>query len=117
MGGFRTNMKYVKVLFSNGEKFRIPATTIAYDRARYYAHRDNPNSTVTDPEWTKTYNDEKKYTLDDDSELLDWLWNNMNWEDVQQDAERVVTTDDQYVYEEHWNEISENDSNVEIVDE
>ena len=41
----------------------------------------------------------------------------MNWADVQATAERVVTTDDQYVYEEHWNDISENDSNVEIVDE
>lgn len=110
--------KYVKVLFSNGEKFRIPATTIAHDRAMYYASRDHPNGGTEDnPEWTKTYNDERKYTLDDNSELLDWLWNNMNWEDVQETAERVVTTDDQYVYAEHWMDISENDSNVEIVDE
>ncbi len=111
-------MKFVVVRFSNDDRFKIPATTIAHDRALYYADRDNPNGgTEPSSEWTKTYNEERKYTLDDDSELLDWLWNNMNWADVQATAEKYVTTDDQYVYEEHWNEITENDGNVEIVEE
>jgi len=110
-------MKYVKVLFSNGDKFRIPFTTIAHDRAMYYASRDHPNGGTKDnPEWTETYNNERAYTLGDESEILDWLWNNMNWEDVQETAEKVADVDDQYVYAEHWNEISESDSNVEIIE-
>lgn len=111
-------MKFVVVLFSNGEKFKIPFTTVAHDRATYYANHDVGMETGEHTDkWTETYKEERAYTLGDESEILDWLWNNMNWADVQQDAERVVTTDDQYVYEEHWSEISENDSNVEIVDE
>jgi len=55
--------------------------------------------------------------LGDESEILDWLWNSMNWADVQETAEKVVTTDDQYVYEEHWMEITEDDENHEVIEE
>ncbi len=111
-------MKFIKVLFSNGDRFKIPATTVAHDRAMYYANHDHPDgANKADKAWTDCYNNERRYTLDDNGELLDWLWNNMNWADVQETAEKVVTTDDQYVYEEHWSDISEDDNNVEIVDE
>lgn len=110
-------MKFVVVRFSNDDRFKIPFTVIAHDRAKYYAGRDNPDESEGSTKWQETYARERAYTLGSEEEILDWLWNNMNWEDVQQDAEKYVTTDDQYVYEEHWNEISENDDNVEIIEE
>lgn len=110
--------RYVELKFSNGDRFRIPATTIAHARATYFADHDNgkqegePNN-----EWTETYKDERAYTLGDKYELTDWLWNNMDWNDVKEDAIKMQSDDDEYDYSKHWMEINENDENYEVVDE
>ena len=112
-------MKYIKILFSNGHKFKIPAGIVANSRAKYYATHDEGELTDSNKEaWNKTYYQEAQNTLNDDFEIVDWLWNNMNWEDVVDQAKRIIEPiDNEYDYAEHWNEISENESNVEIVEE
>lgn len=110
-------MKYVKVTFSNGDKFKIPAGVVANSRAKYYADHDEGKLTDDNKEaWNKTFYKETEYTLSDDYELTDWLFNNMDWEDVKDRAEKIQGKT-KYNYEEHWNEITEEDDNVEVIEE
>jgi len=108
-------MKYIKVLFSNGHKFQIPAGVIAGDRAKYYADRDVGREDMK--AWDNKYIEEEMSIMNDEYELLDWLWNNMNWEDVEKRAERVIEEEDaEYSYKDHWMEIQESESNYEVVE-
>ncbi len=109
--------RYVEIKFSNGDKFRIPATTIAHARATHYANHDEgeQKGEHTD-EWMEVYKDERAYTLGDKYELTDWLWNNMDWKDVKEDAIAISEKQD-YDHDKHWMEITEDDSNYEVVDE
>lgn len=84
-------VKTVRVTFSNGEVWDIPAAVIADARAVYYEDRD-PNT---------TYTDEFCFTMGDNSELLDWASNNMNWEDVKEEA-RLVSNPESIDYESEW---------------
>ena len=63
--------KVMHITFRNGESFDLPCQVIAESRARYYA--------VKDPD--TTYEAELAYTLSSDSELRDWVFNNMNVKD------------------------------------
>jgi len=111
-------MKYVMIKFSNGDRFKIPAGIIANSRAKYYADSDEGKLTEDNKDaWNEVYYDETKLTLEDDYNITDWLWNNMDWKDVKANAIKMQDEETKYDYEEHWSEISENDSNVEIVDE
>ncbi len=77
-------MKSVRVTFSNGERYDIPAKVIAEDRARYYAEKFEGEEGTYDEIFEK-----EMWVLDDRLELLDWISNNMNWEDVEPYAEPV----------------------------
>ncbi len=111
-------MKYIKIKFSNGDRFSIPSGVVANSRAKYYADHDEGELTDDNKDaWNEVFYDEAKLTLEDDSELLDWLWNNMDWKDVKDRAEKLQDEETKYDYAKHWMEISENDDNVEIVDE
>lgn len=79
--------KVLQVEFSDGRVFEIPASFIATDRARYYANIDHIHKEGEN--WLKTFETEVDYALEDDFELLDWANNDMNWEDVQREAEEV----------------------------
>jgi len=109
-------MKSVEVKFSNGDRFRIPAKTIAKPRAEYYANKDVGEQEYAKPtsEWLKMYNDELHNI--DDYDLTDWLFNNMDWKDVKEDAIAISEKQD-YDHDKHWMEITEDDSNYEVVDE
>ncbi len=77
--------KFLRVTFSDSRRFDIPAHIIADNRATYYAnHDEGERKKVEDitPAWRRTYDDERKITLEDDYEIHDWAFNNMNWEDV-----------------------------------
>ena len=106
--------KYVKVTFSNGDKFKIPATTIAHERAKHFASSDVEDEKSA--EWIKVYEEERKITLDD-YELKDWLFNNMDWKDVAEDVLKVDDKETKYDYSKHWLEITEDDDNCEVVNE
>jgi len=76
---------FVQVTFSNGEGYNIPASLIAENRAEYYANKFEGDEGSYDEIFEKEY----EFTLNERLELLDWLSNNMNWCDVENEAERV----------------------------
>jgi hypothetical protein len=66
----------------DGSKWDVPAFIIADNRAKYYVEYDfkQPDNESTKEEIYKEMYEE---TLDDDSEIIDWSANNMNWSDVE----------------------------------
>lgn len=76
-------MKYLRVTFSNGEVYDIPAKTIALQRASYFAARD---ATKGDSRYDTICEQEFRFAMEDDYEIQDWAFNNMDWEDVKQSA-------------------------------
>lgn len=70
-------MKGFKVEFSDGTSWLIPLEVIAKIRTDYYAIKvDGYRSDSAE------YKKEYEYSLSSPSELLDWIANNTNWEDV-----------------------------------
>jgi len=109
--------KYVLIKFPNGDQFKIPANIIAVPRAVYYAnHDEGEQSGECSDAWTKVYDEERELALKDDYTLTDWLWNNMDWVDVKDDAIPVFPHA-QYDYSKHWMEITEDDDNYEVIAE
>jgi len=80
-----TSEKYITIQFSNGDKFKIPAHIIATDRANYYAQKDVERGDSDD--YVKSFTSEFEYTMNENSELKDWFYNNMDWVDVEAHAE------------------------------
>jgi len=74
--------KYIRVIFKNGEKYDISSDVIATNRTNYYAQVDGYEKDSS--EWVKEF----EYSLEE-SELLDWVKNNMNWSDLKDDAVRI----------------------------
>jgi len=79
----------IHVVFPNGEVFDIPAQIVADDRDRNYADEEED-----------TIGFIRRGQLDD-YELIDWLSNNMNWEDVAPFAVKV-SEPAPINYEEAW---------------
>lgn len=82
--------------FKNGETWRFPALIVARSRALYYAEADTGETRGT--EHDRVYREEFDYTMSDDSELHDWLHNNMNWSDVEDYAVLVPKEPKPYNY-------------------
>lgn len=98
-------MKFLQVLFSNGEAYNIPTESIAHPRAIYYANHDEgvqDKGVEVSEEWNKVYQSERTMALEDDGELYDWAANNMNWSDVKDDAVRVYLDDKKIDYSTEW---------------
>jgi hypothetical protein len=70
--------KFLRVTFSDGKVYDIPAEFIAKTRAEYYAKVDANRG----ENFITVYNKELKIALEDDSEIIDWAFNNMDWVDV-----------------------------------
>jgi len=90
-------MKRLKVTFSNGEIFYIPAMIIAEDRAKYHAKLDSERG---DGEYDEVYKLEIEYALSDTFEIIDWANNNMNWSDLVEHARLIDTIPADY--EREW---------------
>lgn len=69
------------VTMENGEKWSIPVSVIAQDRATYYAARDFGGDVGK-----SLKEDTAPLFSDDDYEIEDWAKNNMNWSDVEKHA-------------------------------
>lgn len=90
-------MKYIRVIMPDLSKWDIPAKVIAENRAKYYADREvedcvkslGTGQIVPPLLWNKTFQEEYKITMEDEYELKDWLSNNMNWNDVKDEAEKI----------------------------
>jgi len=78
----------LEVEFSDGRTFRVRASIIAEDRARYLANNDHPAG-ETSTNWLQTFEAEFDYALADNAELLDWANNNMDWSQVKTAAVEV----------------------------
>ena len=65
----------------NGHVWNVPLQFIADHRAKYYAERDDDT----------THQEEVDFVIDDDYEGIDWMQNNMNFEDYAGVAVKVQT--------------------------
>lgn len=111
-------MKIITVTFTNGEVYNIPTYEIAHQRATYYANHDEgeqPKDKSPSDEWSKVYENELKYTLEDDLEIYDWARNNMNWSDFEEDAVRIFPDKKKFDYEKDWLDGAELDVKVDIL--
>lgn len=80
--------KEIHIKFSNGEVYSIPAESVAEHRADYYATKFEGEEGSYDEVF-----DKEMWVLEDEIELIDWLSNHMNWEDVQDKATLEYTED------------------------
>ena len=90
--------KFLRVTFSDGMVYDIPAELIAKARAEYYAKLDADRG----EDYTKVYNEELKNALKDDYELSDWAFNNMDWVDVSAYAVMVAQENKFVDYKKEW---------------
>ena len=76
--------KQIEITFSNGDVYSVPAEVVAKDRAEYYAERFEGEE--------GTYEEiveREMQVVNDKWEILDWMSNQMNWEDVKEDTEYI----------------------------
>lgn len=83
--------------FENGDRFHVDADIIARSRANYYGTEVDGHKKGS-PGWTEEY----EYSLGDDSELIDWCSNNMNWKDLKDHAVKVDQDEVEPDYEDMW---------------
>ena len=76
--------KQIEITFSNGDVYSVPAEVVAKDRAEYYAEKFEGEEGT----YEEIIENEMK-AINDKWEILDWVSNQMNWEDVEDDAEYV----------------------------
>ena len=75
-------MKYIEMDTTRG-KYKVPLKIIATNRAKYYAENDGFEK--DSDEWKV----EMIYIMEDDYEGIDWLMNNMDFEDIKPFMEKV----------------------------
>lgn len=80
-------MKVILINAPDGQYY-LPVHVVANDRALYYESRG------------ESFKDEYNFTYTDSYETIDWLLNNMDWEDVSDDAtkfsEKVLVLEDDF---------------------
>jgi len=98
-------MKIIKFATPKGECY-IPLKFIANHRAKYYSTVDNYGK--DSDEW----NEQVDFILNDNYEGIDWMENNMNWEDF---SDHVVMLNDKVMVtdEDRW---ENSDKNIEEID-
>ena len=101
--------KYLIVTFSDGSRWKISAKHIAHLRADYYVTVD---VMAGDRTYEELYPAEYEYSLGDDSELLDWANNNMNWIDAVTVAVQIRVDPKTPNYTKEWT-----NADKEIIDE
>jgi hypothetical protein len=82
--------KWLYITFPTNDVFKLDAEVVARDRAEYYVEVDEDT----------TIQEEVEFALSDEYALIDWLQGNMNWEDVEDEVERVEV--DSPDFDEMW---------------
>jgi len=96
-------LKQLRVTFSDGVSYHIPVDVIARSRASYYAEKDTKMK--CGEEYDKVFKEEFDFTMSDNSEIIDWAFNNMNWSNVKSCA-TVTTPDNKRVnYDKEWTNV------------
>lgn len=104
--------KYLQVTFTNGETYHVSVGGIAHKIAVYYAnHDEGEQKGEPSEEWGKVYHNELKYTLGDSGEIINWARNNMDWEDLKDGAERIITENKEFDYDADYR----NDAKVKVI--
>ena len=83
--------KYLRVTMSDNSKWDLPAMIIAQNRASEIVKTDTETS----------FDEEVKFALEDEFEIMDWAANNMNWKDVVLQAQKVIEPE-AVDYQEGW---------------
>ena len=104
--------KQLVVVFSNGEKWAIPAEFIARNRALCLAVEIDGLTPGT-AEYNAEVKEEIEYALSDDYEIIDWARGNMNWSDLKGAAKKIATVEKQLDYESEWISTDNDDLSVE----
>lgn len=78
--------KDIIITFPSGYKYKVPIFPVAETIARYYTERAVEDS---DRSYDEIFEDELQRALKDDYVVQDWVKNNMNWEDIEDEAELV----------------------------
>jgi len=86
-----TKDKYLRVTMPDGSKWDVPALLIAQNRARSIVSVNTETS----------FDEEVKFALENECEIVDWAVNAMNWKDVEK-AARIVIEDRKVDYQEGW---------------
>lgn len=76
--------RQLRVTMPDGSKWDVPLQVIAESAVAYY-----PTMTITE-------------ALDDEGFLIDWAANNMNWDDVVQDARKADVGPPAVNYQDGW---------------
>lgn len=74
-------MKRIYITFPNDDVWTITVRQVAEDRARYYAARDYAYGEAVGT-YADAYRAELDYGLRNEEELIDYLQNNMDWNDA-----------------------------------
>ena len=82
--------KFILFQFSDRTWWKIPAEIVAESRATYFAGVDEGE------DYNQVYENEFKYTLEDNAELIDWVKNNMDWKNVKEFAIQERSEDADY---------------------
>lgn len=91
---------FLVVKFTNDEHWQVPAQVIADSRDEYYADRKE-----------NTIGYIRKESLGDHAlidTLIDWVSNNMNWEDLQPYATKLAVERVPFDYEGDWGDAEKN---------
>jgi hypothetical protein len=78
-------MKFILVTMPDGSVWKVLASAVASNRAEYFAYADldtNADADTQQSAWRIAFDRDYQEVINDDTELLDWAANNMNWTDV-----------------------------------
>jgi len=75
--------KYIRIEMADG-KWDIPAAIIINNRAEYYSNQENNYA-----DKNRVYGEEVDFLENNDNEIIDWLENNMDWNEVKASANKV----------------------------
>lgn len=92
--------KFLRVRFSNGDVYDIPAEILAQQRAKYYAEQDEKED---GEDYQTVYDRELEYTLGDEFEIYDWANNNTNWSELEAHAVKIEQPKTEYNYSREYN--------------
>lgn len=101
----------IRIEFPNGDMFDLPLQVIADDCAKHYSSKLSDLGENNQKE-NSAYNDEYDYIMNNHNEALDWLNNNMDWDDIKEQVRRIVPEYDQGYYKRKFS-----DTNKEIIQE
>ncbi len=95
--------KFLIVTFSDNRSYKIPLVHIAAVRAKYYSEIDHLRYGQLNID--NLFQDEFQYGLENENELIDYAFNNMDWSDVSSFAIEIRRDHPIPDYEKEWTNV------------